>query len=281
MVDFRAVGVYGRLARGGNECRRSAERTRRLPYPLNNMTFSSKVFSLLPSLEPEVVNERKFYGGIRLLPLAKSVLDAQCIPDGEFPYGTINSIYYDTPRMDSYYEKANGDNLKTKIRVRWYSESAGRPDGMTPVFVEAKMRIGSARRKFRLKTEAPSQWLAQCGLADPSFEEFMAQIYERAGMPEALARTPTVCISYSRLRYVCPLSGSRVALDWNISAPRFNSRIFPAARSSVNADSIVCEFKNQGGAAPPWAKTLTDAGFKFGSFSKYGECIGKLQTGTL
>ena len=50
-----------------------------------------------------------------------SWLEKSCIPDPEFPVGTVSSIYYDTWDKKYLGEKINSYYLKTKVRVRWYS----------------------------------------------------------------------------------------------------------------------------------------------------------------
>ena len=127
----------------------------------------------LPSQESGLVNERKFAGDARAQPFVASLLDARLLPDRYQPEDRINSIYFDTPGLRSWEEKDNGDNLKTKIRIRWY----GRPEALSgeiPVFVEAKHRIGAARRKTRIDTTAQSSWLVSVALDDPSLPAFLA-----------------------------------------------------------------------------------------------------------
>ena len=108
------------------------------------LSLSSGLF--LPSGEQGLANERKFAGDARAQPFVAALLDARLLPDRYHPEDRINSFYFDTPDLRSWAEKDNGDNLKTKIRVRWY----GRPEelsGDVPVYLEAKHRVGAARRK--------------------------------------------------------------------------------------------------------------------------------------
>ena len=172
----------------------------------------------------------------------------------------------------------NGDNLKAKVRLRWYGrrEELG---GEVRLFVEVKRRIGAARRKERLDTVVPAAWIADTPLDDPSFPAFLARQAERLGEPLGPAWSPVCRIVYDRLRYDDPLGGSRVALDWNIRADRFNESRFPWA-VPVALDEMVCEFKNPGGIPPAWAEEMVRAGLRLRSFSKYGECMQRLSAGT-
>ncbi len=234
-----------------------------------------------------LVNERKFVGHRVALERAIALLDAWCVPDPEHPVGHIFSIYFDSPRLDAYDEKANGDNIKRKIRIRWYGESAGRAiqnsagadsDPEVPVFIESKGRVGSARRKFRVDTRAPARWISSVDLADPSLPDFLRREAAAADIDVPVGWVPSVCISYLRRRYVCPRSGCRVSIDWEIEAARANTALLPFL-TTVRLPQVVCEFKRRGGNPPPWSANLCDEGFRLVSFSKYGTCIELIREG--
>ncbi len=231
----------------------------------------------LSSLEHDLVNERKFSGHSSCLPQALSILEARCAPDDWFAVGVVNSIYFDTPGLGAYWEKANGDNIKSKVRVRWYGEDGALPEEV-PVFVEVKGRVGSARNKMHLGTTAPRELVASASFDCTALSDFLAANAAALGVPISREWSPVCCISYNRRRYFDTPSMSRVSIDWNIEARRFNRARFPWARP-VALDSIVCEFKNKGGNPPPWAEYMLAAGLRFGSFSKYGECMERLISG--
>lgn len=232
---------------------------------------------MLSSLESSYVNERKFYGPVRCFHQAHSILNARCAPDDWYAEGIVNSIYFDTPGLASYWEKANGDNLKTKIRIRWYGEADTLPAEVS-AFIEVKGRIGSARDKKHLAIKASREFLTATPFEGPELSDFLARNAKDLGLPISREWKPVCCISYSRKRYFDTPSMSRVAIDWNIEAKRFNRTLFPWARS-VSLDKFVCEFKNKGGNPPLWAEHMLASGLRFGSFSKYGECMAKLISG--
>ena len=234
---------------------------------------------LLPSLEPNLVNERKFVGDILDLPFVSSLLDARLVPDREHDANHVNSVYFDTPGLRAWREKANGDNLKRKVRARWY----GRPEELrapeTPVFLELKGRIGSARRKARVEVAVPTEQLRDAALDDPAWNDLFTHHAEELGEPVGTDWAPVCRIEYDRLRYDDPESGSRVSVDWNLEAVP-NPTLFPWA-APVALDALVCEFKNRGGSPPRWSEALYRAGLRLRSFSKYGECMVRITDGTL
>ena len=200
------------------------------------------MFHLLPSTEPHLVNERKFAGHIASLQRVMAVVEQHCAPDDWFATGVVNSVYFDTAGLSAYFEKANGDNIKTKVRLRWY----GRPEKLpetVPAFLEIKGRIGSARRKTRTEMEVPRRLLVETPLDSTDFLDFLGSAARSETCFVPLGWHPVCCISYSRRRYFDMPSMSRVSIDWDIRADRFNRTVFPWA-TPVALDSFVCEFKN-------------------------------------
>ena len=231
---------------------------------------------MLSSLEDNLVNERKFFGCQLALGQARTILETYCAEDDWHAEDVVNSVYFDTPGFASYRETVNGDNIKTKVRLRWYGPWESLPEEV-PVFIEVKGRFGAARRKSHEGATAPRALLEEplegWGLAD-----FLFGLSAGLGLPLSRELRPVCLISYNRRRYFDIPSKSRVALDWDIRAERFNSVLLPCA-TPVRLGALVCEFKNVGGNPPQWAALMMEAGLRIGRFSKYGECMSRLISG--
>lgn len=222
------------------------------------------------------VNERKFVGDARDRDFVLALLDSRLQPDREHASGHVNSVYFDTLFLRSLAEKADGDNLKRKIRVRWY----GRPAQLaplTPVFLEVKRRFGSAREKVRVAASAPADLLARSPLRSPAWTALLAARVGELGEPVGTEFSPVCRIEYDRVRFDDPESGSRVSVDWDVMAFPDESRFPWAAPVALNV--VVCEFKNRGGVPPRWSEALHRAGLRLRSFSKYGECMDRIVSG--
>ena len=221
-------------------------------------------------------NERKFVGDMADRGFVLGLLDAWLTGDRKYGKGHVNSVYFDTPGLRAWGEKANGDNLKRKVRARWYgrAEELGKE---TTVFLELKHRVGGARDKKRVETKVSTDFLLRASLADPAWPALFAANAERLGEPVGPAWTPVCRIEYDRVRYDDFENGSRVAVDWNIEAVP-NGERFPWA-GPVALDALVCEYKNRGGAPPRWSEALQNAGLRLRSFSKYGECMNYIVNG--
>jgi hypothetical protein len=233
--------------------------------------------NMLPSLVENLVNERKFSGSALALERALSILECHCAPDDKYAAGVVNSIYFDTPGLAAYRETLNGDNVKTKVRLRWY----GLPDELpeeVPAFIEVKGRVGSARQKSHQETVASRELLTNVSLDGWELADFLFARATGLGVALSSELRPVCVISYNRRRYFDPPTASRIALDWNIRCERFNRAVFPWA-SPVFLDVLVCEFKNVGGTPPGWSAHMMNAGLRVGRFSKYGECMSRLLSG--
>lgn len=226
----------------------------------------------------ELTNELKFVGSSVQLDDVVALFEANACPDGKHPIGEIRSIYFDTPQLDYWFDKIDGDNLKQKVRLRWYGEDE-RPAGQEiNAFIEVKNRIGSARDKSRLRVKVDGDWIDSISLSAGELTRFL---YERSGeLPEPIPLNliPVVCITYKRRRYDCPITGSRLAVDYQIRAERYNESRF-AAVCGASLDRIVCEFKNSDKRLPSWAESLYSMGLRLRSFSKFGECMSQLTYG--
>lgn len=230
---------------------------------------------MLPSNEGEYVCERKFAGPRSALDRAIAILEGRCAHDDLFYEGTVNSIYFDTPRFSSFVEKDDGDNLKTKIRLRWYGCDETLPPAVD-AFLEIKARVGSARRKERIGVMVPRELVAEAPFEAPDLGVFLLSQLDRLALPSPLSWRPVCRISYQRRRYFDAPTSSRVSIDWDIRAGRVNRSLFPAAPETLSLDSVVCEYKNRLGEPPAWAEEMCIAGLAFGSFSKYGEIMSRL-----
>lgn len=228
--------------------------------------------------EPRLSNERKFIAPGHSAAFAVALLDQLLLPDGEYPVNTITSIYYETRDFLRFAEKSDGDNLKHKVRLRWYSRAPGETGPMAGAFMEVKFRVGSARHKTRHDFPLDRQWLEHAPLTDPGWLE----VFAKAGPAEKPWLVPTllpaVSIAYDRHRYRCPYTNGRIAVDQAIRIERFHPELFPLG-VPLQLDQTVCEFKDAAQVDIPWARHLYDAGFRLRSFSKFGEAIRLLQLG--
>jgi hypothetical protein len=204
-------------------------------------------------------------------------LDARCVRDPHYPEGHVRSLYLDTPGLRFLREKVEGDFLKTKVRLRWYAARAGAP-AAGPVWLEIKQRESLRRSKKRVQFQA---WATDIDRADPASLDVGRAIdlvrEQGLDVPEWLR--PTLALSYSRSRWIEPLTGTRVALDQGIQPTWVSGPGYPAT-SALELRTAVIEFKGEGPDVPPPLRRVTDFGGRRSEFSKYFRCYARLSTGT-
>jgi hypothetical protein len=226
------------------------------------------------------VRERKFIGPANCADLCLDILNHYCLADPDYSEGFLESIYYDDHRLSAYWEKMDGNAYKCKYRVRWYPGTGLLAGGRRQAFLEVKNRIGAARDKQRFMITAERKLLEEAHLYDPALQSLLYAGAAGAGVIIPWDLVPTVSIRYHRRRYVCPHSGSRVCFDTELRTGRINSEVLPA-NGPITSGLVICEVKSGKNVEWEWAGSLSRAGLRLDSFSKYGELVHAIINGGL
>ncbi len=199
--------------------------------------------------------------------------------DGAYP---VNSLYFDTPRNDDAKETDDGIALRSKVRLRCYTQTP-RP----PYFLELKQRFGSSITKTRVQL-------------DPEDAERMSHgqppvvAYRKGTRGKALdtirevidhrQMTPRAWVRYRRQAWVSPWGdGARMTIDRAIETQDLehcsSSGLGSAGWVYVEPDPRpVLELKFFG-AAPRWMQRLAhDFELERTSCSKYGLSLFLLES---
>jgi len=194
-------------------------------------------------------------------------------PDPEFPAGIISSIYYDTWDWHFLRAKVNSDYLKTKVRIRWYADiDSEEPEDKS--FLEVKYKVGSRRKKIRIKTDYSGSWLSSVSLDDQSLLK-IPHLLRSHGVVINEHLYPAFQITYKRLRFIEPITGVRLCLDYDIGAPRVNRQMLPRTHPFW-LQNAVFELKGKINELPDVLYQLTALGCWKQSFSKYSACYQKI-----
>ncbi|MCB2215889.1 VTC domain-containing protein [Desulfofustis glycolicus] len=221
-----------------------------------------------------VDRETKFTHSSYVTPGILRCLQLVCQPDDKYQKNVINSIYFDTHDYRFAMEKAASDYLKTKVRLRWYQDPSG-AECEAGCFLEIKQKIGSMRKKKRIHLELDTNRLPgavfDTGILSPIRKTI------RALEPELSIYdlTPQVLVSYTRYRFVDPVTASRIALDTEIKAKSSRSR-FRRHAGEVWLKQSVLEVKGFHQELPRSLRAVLGMQVKKDSFSKYYECFRRL-----
>ncbi len=201
-------------------------------------------------------------------------LDFHCVRDPKYYSSVVSTVYFDTPQLQLYREKRNGDYLKSKIRLRWYEDWREMKPGKTVCgFLELKRRVGVLRQKERIEVSLSSQSLLDNPLKNKEIMELPVLMKQTAeNLPEMLA--PMLHIQYNRYRFVDPQSASRVSLDTDICCLNVNDD-YLAGFPPIFLDAGVMEFKGTNRELPATFLPIMDYITK-DAFSKYARCFEHL-----
>jgi len=200
-------------------------------------------------------------------------LKYRCLPDPVYPAGIVSSIYFDTWDWRFLREKINSDFLKTKIRVRWYTEiNSGICSAES--FLEAKFKQGKKRHKIRKKLDISGEWLSKSDLCSRDLIGLPNRLLKSGViLPDSLF--PVFQIQYKRVRFVEPYSRARLSLDYAIRVPAVNQQRVPGV-FPFNLQNSVFELKGEIDKLPAFLHQLTTLGCRKDSFSKYSFCYAKI-----
>ena len=200
-------------------------------------------------------------------------LQCRCLSDPEFPAGIVSSIYYD--RRDWWFlrEKINSDFHKTKVRIRWYTDiDTGEPSRES--FLEVKYKIGNRRKKIRINTGKGGEWFSGKNLDNRKLLDIPRLMWSKGVMIHG-PFYPVFKIDYKRLRFIEPLKGVRLSLDYDICTPAINWQMLPRT-NPFQLQTAVFEMKGNLTQLPDILHQLTALGCRKESFSKYSACYKKI-----
>jgi hypothetical protein len=214
---------------------------------------------------------------IFLEPEKDGILDwlSSCmVPEQKYYSGYVFSIYYDTPYLDLYYEKRHSDYLKSKVRLRWYSDKSELdPDQEVRCFLELKRKYGILRQKSRIPFSLASGTLTHALLLNEEIANAPLRIQELAYTPPNRL-VPILLVQYQRYRFVDPQTGSRIALDGNIRCTHVNST-YISGFPPVHLDMGVLEIKGAERQLPHSLNGVSSS-LTREAFSKYARCCEHL-----
>lgn len=216
--------------------------------------------------------ERKFYVMPKQAGLAYGLLRQLCRPDGEYPAGQINSLYFDTLDLEEHENSLSGDFGKDKVRIRWYGDGAS-PDDTRSIYIELKSKRGFAGTKRRLKMEVPAHRLEMPHLARGIVPgALLSHTLSSFGHFPSKPLRPVVKISYLRYRFTEPITGQRVALDCRIRSTMVRPQL-GYGEKDLELVGAVIEIKGPSIELPATLKRIGILDIDWSRFSKYSACI--------
>ena len=216
--------------------------------------------------------ERKFFIPPAKTPFARSLLFHICLRDSEYPQGTINSLYFDTPDLDQFQKSDDGNYEREKIRIRW-CDSPYNQQGMVPVYLELKSKRGFASRKQCRKILVPAERLNRIR-ADNTIvsRNIILQTLSEFGYFSEDPLRPVILIAYKRFRFTEILTGARLSFDWRICSLLTDPGL-GYSETSLMLEGGIIEIKGPSMEIPRSLRSLSILGIDWTRFSKYAGCL--------
>jgi len=202
--------------------------------------------------------------------MARAILRANALRDGENPPGVINSIYLDTKDLGFYFDALNGDDHKQKVRLRWYGKQR-RHDPVT-LYLEVKSKRGFVGEKTRRPFEVAGDELGQDRIV-ATIESLNLNAHLPAlGFRGVAWLRPILQVTYQRHRFVDALTVTPISLDLVIRSRLMDQAIVasPGWLELRNAD---IEIKGNEPRIPACFRNLRTYMPVWTSFSKYARCL--------
>lgn len=181
------------------------------------------------------------------------------------------SVYFDTPSLQSYRGAAHGRRRRFKVRTRTYADSG-------ECVFEVKIKGGRGETvKERLAYDR-----ASAASIDPQARAFAATVLQPA-LPDArrvvASLAPTLVTTYDRTTFVDPAAGTRLTCDAALlctpapldGAQALDVDLYRTAGRAGLGDQVVLESKSPG-TATAVDRWLWARGHRPVSLSKY--CVG-------
>ena len=222
-----------------------------------------------PQARSDTREERKYPIADARAAMFRAWLSVRLQPDPQYPSGVITSCYFDTPSLEAYWDSADGQLAKHKLRLRWYGDPI---DSFAGAWLELKSRDGAVSFKQRVRFASQGRELGE-GIFLPD-REALTEVARRLDPSVPATLEPTALVRYRRERWRDRASGLRVSLDSNvrIAPPRPGPAWRPLPRGAV------LELKSTG-PLPPRLRGLRRFGLNRTAHSKYALAVEQLLGG--
>lgn len=203
--------------------------------------------------------------------LLRALLDNYCVPDRLYPFGYVFNVHFDTLGLDAYEEKKAGALSKSKLRARWYAETA---ELAAPKLV----KIENKRKQDRLVIKhSASLSIGPRNIIDLLDLSFWRPIFQNqlpaSNIIVAKGLYPILISGYRRRRYLDPMTGARISLDDEIRSYAVSPLLAAASVRGILLSRIILEIKNSGITGPAMLANF-DCIQEY-TFSKYASLLSE------
>ncbi len=188
--------------------------------------------------------------------------------NNKFTKYNVNSLYYDTPNLDYFYQKINGEHRHVKVRLRTYNNNFYDQE---KYWLETKTKVKERIVKIRSEVNeipTPESWLSL---------NRMDLLVERA----KYKLKPSCFINYEREAFEMFYNEEklRITFDHNMTAsPSSDDSFKKYILDYKDKNQVLMEIKNHESNYPQFIKNiLSSISLKRVYFSKYAEGLNRIR----
>ena len=170
------------------------------------------------------INSHYFYDVYRALTLSNFKFEEQYDPR------CVNSIYYDNDFFNSIIQNLDGNELKKKIRLRWY----GSDKVINNLFLEIKSKKGMVTQKRKIDLKETNVKLNVNLL-----KKIQIKILKKH--PNFIGQNPLTKVRYNRTYFISKDKNVRATIDKDISYQKINN--YKTEVQNFKDSDLVLEFK--------------------------------------
>ncbi len=179
------------------------------------------------------------------------------VPDNRY---LVRSLYFDTPQLDFYYEKADGLKVRKKLRIRTYNEYQDDSIGFLEIKRRYNNNVVKERSKFKICSlddiiNSPFDFIQKNRVTngnDISLDRFVFNLV-------SLNLEPSLLVLYDRDAYMDMYNERvRLTIDYNVRtlyAPRLTDLFTNECLMPVTDNSCILELKFDE-FMPKWMRRL-------------------------
>lgn len=235
-------------------------------WPSANSAISGEVADTRMTGDvPSVRYERKWLPtGLSLAEILAMVRCHAAAFRPAYPERQVNNVYFDTPRLDYYFDHISGSSERVKVRLRWYGEFN---DFRAPPVLELKFKRGSA------------SWKEFFPWPGTRLEEVLSHAHapdgwEAIALPEAVrlrlrSLQPTLANRYHRHYFRSAAGGIRLTVDFNLGFFGINTSKHGLHRLAGDGPMAVLELKYHDSQTAAAAEIASGFPFRVRRCSKY------------
>ena len=209
--------------------------------------------------------ERKFIINNMTIPELENLLRNSTLKfKKDFPGRNVNSIYFDDHKSKSILENLDGNNFKTKFRLRWYGDK--KQIGSPILELKKKQSYINSKELFKIRNFKKTKF------SKNNIDLILKALKKNYNF--LLNKSAISSTHYNRLYFVSSINDIRATVDFNINYFDIQNSI----KLNKYSETIILEIKYKNYDDKMVRQNLENISFRISKNSKYLNSLIEFQT---